>query len=261
MREKKKIQLANVVVGPDELRALEKYLSECYDRIDQDYQWVARLLRVRTTSGTEFESEDGGLFGHGGVIDSERIAQVDIDIRAYYEGPSIRVKIIHNPNDDIDSEVTVSGSDSTWVNGVVSQIDNIVKSWPAQPSWPRKYEIPLFLVVLAGVTTIIWWAIGLFGELLHYLDVIDEGALPDEGSFRLGDLFFWIGATFGAIMPTDALVKRFQALWPKVEIRTGPNHRQIETRRKAMLILLGSMVVVPILVSWLGEWVASLFSN
>jgi len=255
MIEKREVTIARVVITADNLRSLYDEIDKHFDYIKQHSDRVRRYCGLTTMDGTQYEAEGREMFEVGGIVDSKRISTLEIRVSGYSPDSSIWAEISHDPLGDKTNRIRVSGSDSTWVNGVVSKLEQLVSDWERQAKWPRIVAIPLWLVSTIGMAPAA--EILLFFVIVPILRLIGAANPDFSNEVAIETLRTAKGWALGcllSVLPARSLVARLVRLWPVVELKTGQDHQQIEHRRRRALGFIMTIVVIPTVMSFMIAW-------
>ncbi len=259
--ETRSLSLSNVVVTLDNIREIVKIMNESFAQV-KVLSYPKRSFSVKAYDGSKYTSESGAIFGQGGILDTKQIKDIDISFHDYSspQSPSIKVDILHGETSSygLNNQISVSGNDSTWVNGVMKRFENAIADWEKQPSWPRQVRWPLALLFAYGIGR------SLFLMILPVLYYIRDTFPPSSPSpnpspspftFIMGQTLF----TLVAAIPAAMLTEKFTDLWPDVELRMGREYAQVTRKRRNLVWLIMSFAVLPVLASILYDVLKSLY--
>jgi hypothetical protein len=183
----------------------------------------------------------------------------------------IQIKISHaiSSNDSYFNKLEVKGDDSTWVNGVLANLDEYLESVAPQNTTWKIYRPYLSALLSIGIGTIIMFSLLAIVNAVP-IDVSVE--TPTNSSSQLGSLLvnlaelspflgfilkygiFWFVGSFSSVMlGFSGLSNRLAELWPSVEIQVGPDHTLIERRRRFFLSQILLLGVLPLLLYLLSD--------
>lgn len=240
MKISKELKISGVVVKPANIRELAKKVYEEYGS-DKESDGKNINFILRGIDGTQYESEDIEVFSDGGILDTRRIVAVEMTYSNYTDDKRISIKLEHDIKDyGWRNVIFVSGPDEVWVNGVIKHFEDAIVNWEKQVNWPYKYSWLLTII----------FAIGINFPCSNILNFIIHLIKP-ESSVTLGPLFFSFFMV--GLLLALYIVDKLKELYPVVELRIGPEHTQLEVKRRRKLYAVISIVVIPLVISLIIE--------
>jgi len=200
---------------------------------------------------SQFNSKDGELFSDQSVISTKRVSEIIINYSSYDANQDISIALSHGGG-DYRNYVMISGADSTWVNGTLRTLEEIISSFKPQSRLFTEYK---------GIIEFVF-ALSIGSIYIYLLDLIPIAPLkgdPPEWAIKLASalkgfellfyflryvLAYWVG-----IWPAYYLMAKLEKLWPSIELQIGPEHTFIEKRRRAWIVTALLVGVVPLLTS------------
>lgn len=200
---------------------------------------------------SQFNSKDIELFSDHSVISSKRVSEIIINYISYDANQDISIALSHGGG-DYRNYVRISGADSTWVNGTLRMLEDIISGFKPQSRLFTEYK-GIIEFVFALSIGLMW---------IYLIDLIPIPPLkgdPPEWTIKLASalkgfellfyflryvLAYWVG-----IWPADYLMAKLKQLWPSIELQIGPEHTFIEKRRRAWLVTTILVGMVPLLTS------------
>lgn len=215
-------------------------------------QYTSRSIKITAFDGSIYEGESKEILANGGILDSKQIMSVRFYFRDNNHNVNLSISLAHDS--DFWNEVSVTGTDSLWVNGVIQKIENFLDSLEAQSTWAKKYSLTIkliFAVCIAYVSSNLFLRLSLF-LTAHYPP--DPNSAKISIQFAKWLLFFvMLGA---GLFPGHLLTGKITKLWPNVELQTGYDYHQIEKQRRNRVWLIFTIVIIPtaltILIDFLG---------
>nr|WP_321228672.1 hypothetical protein [uncultured Psychroserpens sp.] len=227
------------------IRSLFKNVQKIIDKNDDKSIGIYQKYSVRASDGSRYTSESNGIFKKGGIIDQKQIDAINFNYQDSKSGISIEINISHS-NSDWNNEFQVVGKDSTWVNGVVKQISEIIDSCESQKQWPNKYSI--FIKALFSIS------LGVFsGYVVLWLIVLlkteESSNVASETSWSLQtflSVFLFFGFfTMLSIIPSDIFYKKVKNLYKDVELQLGKDYQQLEKSKRRKINTIFTLVILP----------------
>ena len=199
-------------------------------------------ISVQCVDRSSYESGDLALLREDSPIRGKRITKMDIS--AY--GPDgdeqrwrIRIEIGHG--DYRGAGVLIEGRESIWVNGVMSKFNDLILAFAPQSTFVKRHWNLLCIFGALGIGCITY---NIFGAVMRF--VVQPSLEPESWRFRLfmQGIMSICGLSFS--MP---LVAKLSTLWPTIELATGPEHAQIERKRRVWLLNFTLLAIIPLIVN------------
>lgn len=218
---------------------------------------------IKCFDNSSFESINIDILNDDSVINRKRIKQIKISYE-YIGSKNIKLELNHGNNDKQNSNssyINVSGDESLWVNGTLSNLNELLSSFPPQNGFLNKYKswITGSIFVIGTLS---------FGFLI---DLQEDGAYSPYWSkfllnFSWNALFgqMFVGIFGGAVLvaySSPIITKYINLLWPSVELQIGPDHKQIEKRKRRASWLILTVFILPFTISILGGILLRLIIN
>jgi hypothetical protein len=241
--ETRRVKISNVIINLENLRELAKILDESAAKT-QTSKYRRKSFIINANDGSTYSSASSTIFLERGILDTKQITSIKMEFDDHNGKmkPSIEIAIEHGDDKwrSFSNYILVKGNDSTWVNGVTRQFENIIAGWEPQAAWPRYIK---------------WLASGLMAiafsrGVISLLEAI-AGRPIQATSLELILVYASLGA-FSAL-PAFLLVDSLLRLWPAVELRTGREYAQLLRKRRTRLGLIVTLVVLPLLMSLLYD--------
>lgn len=255
INESRTLVVKDKIVTMKDVRALALLISaeeSAADQSERNYREVS--FSVDTLEGSSFQSADPAIFSDDSPIARRRVIKIELSYRERSKDKRISVGIMHGDR-RYSNSVKVSGTDSKWVNGTISQIEQIICSMKPQNTVVSRCENPLGFVTAVSIGAITAWLIakgmpiipahpsaepdGVFLQLLRHVVSVPLGY------FALKYFAYYIIGLF----PGHALLSKLKSLWPSVELQIGPEHQQIEKQRRLWAVNVLVIGVIPLLLS------------
>ncbi|MEW5748049.1 MAG: hypothetical protein AB1793_04590 [Candidatus Thermoplasmatota archaeon] len=201
-----------------------------------------RKYILRSSDGTQYECDDAGVFAEGGRLYDKRIVYVEMVFENKDENKTISIRLEHGSDTDTNNVISVTGSQDIWVNGIRGTLEKIIGDAKPQVKFTKLRRfcmITLLPLVFAY----------LFTNTIVILTKLTEDAEWDSNAFWFLFLVFFIAAIYA--MPS--FVKRFENLYPRVELVTGPEHSRIGDVWKKRLWTAVAYILIPIGLTVLSE--------
>jgi hypothetical protein len=131
----------------------------------------------------------------------------------------------------------VSGNDSVWVNGILAKLTEIIDTAEPQPLFKKPLSIAALPLCIAF--NVVYFR-------LFYADI-------QRNKYGWIEGILTIGVPILSMVLFDKLPKYVDALWPDVELQTGPNYLQIPANKRKRITLLLTLIILPILTGFIYD--------
>lgn len=254
IRESRYAKIENKVVTLEGVHRLAQVINAEYLKTKLASQHASISFMAKCFDNSSFESEDVSLFSSDSVLNSKRIASFEISYYCYDVNAYVKIDLAHGDS-SYGNSITITGTESTWVNGIMKKLEEIVNSFRPQNRFVKNHRffVNSVLALSLGVvfTWIIRWVVSIFppepttniSQWEKLLSEIFERVPIVRVVFRC--LIGYPVGYFPALFITDKL----SSLWPSIEIQVGPEHTFIEKKRRNWVISVILLGILPLLVS------------
>jgi hypothetical protein len=248
--ESRKVRIQNRIITLADARRLASVLVAKYNETKADGKNARIKLSVTCVDESQFDSKSIDLFSDESVIASKRVSSIELSYSSYDSNQEILVSL-HHGRSDYQNYVTISGLDSTWVNGTLKKLEEIISGFTPQNQFLTKYKQVLQFV----------FALGIGSLYFHFIDLIPvapvegkpEWATKLASALKGFELLFlllkYMLAFMVGIWPALYLMATLEKLWPSVEVQIGPEHTFVEKQRRAWMAGAFLVGIVPLLTS------------
>lgn len=154
LKIRKKLKISEVIIKPENIREIAEIVYKEYSQdLEKNNQHPSLTFILISSDNTQYESEDVDVFLEGGILDSRIIIAIEMEYHNYSEDKRIFIDLEHTTSKwgSMGNEVTISGCDEIWANGVLKSIENCVSNWKKQETWSYKYKWPLTIIFAIGI--------------------------------------------------------------------------------------------------------------
>jgi hypothetical protein len=260
IKETRRFPLENVVVKPDDIRELASITTQAAEKSATQESQQRMSFAIVADDGSEYDSVTADVFAKGGILDTKQIQSISIVFSDYAKDSRISIHIIHGNVYAPGNQISVAGTDSTWVNGVTRQFEESVSRYQPQASWPRRAEWPLRILTALGIGRVFIAAEDfVLSHIIHIQPITPRPTWANSIEPLVGPIQWLLGLVAG-IAPSILLTDKLMELWPTVELRMGREWAQVSKRRRDRLWLVLSIGVIPLLLTGLydlGKYLAT----
>lgn len=241
--------IQNKVFSKDNVKNLWAKIKSEYDGSQSSHKSLE--IQINCSDGVSYSSESDDLIQDGDVIDNKKCSQISIDYHDYSQNRRISLSLSHGEKHG--NSLLVKG-DKNWTAGTFDTLNEVIESTKPQDHWLVKHKT-LFLLVVAI-------ALGYyFSRLIDFLPTSNEESSASVVGIRdflhknpiilnlVKILLFWLSGIIPAMWLRDWTLK----LWPHVEFDFGPEHKKVEKNRRQRLGLVFSIIILPLLLSFIYD--------
>jgi hypothetical protein len=257
--ESRIIKVRDKVITLDNIRRIASIISKHYNKTRESSNDRCRIKYNATCfDDSSFESSDISIFSDDSVLATKRVSYISIIYSSYESSESIDVSLSHG-NSDYRNHIKVSGSDSTWVNGMSTNLEREISAFLPQNKFLTEYKNILEIIFAIGIGSLYFYFISLIPFepsqvkiekppkwLLQFIIVIKDQII--FSSLIKYGLSYSIG-----IWPAYKLMDKLKSLWPSIEFQIGPEHSYIEKQRRLWFLAAFSVGIIPLIRSFLYD--------
>jgi len=249
--ESRKVRIQNRIITLADARRLASVLVAKYNETKGDGKDARIKLSVTCVDESQFDSKSIDLFSDESVIASKRVSSVELRYSSYDSNQEILISL-HHGRGDYRNYVSISGLDSTWVNGTLKKVEEIISGFTPQNQFLTKYKKVLEFVFALSIGSLYFY-------LIDLIPVAPGEGKPPEWAIKLAsalkgfELLFlllkYMLAYITGIWPALYLMEQLEKLWPSVEVQIGPEHTFVEKQRRAWMTGAFLIGITPLLTS------------
>src|ERR1043165_1193167 len=193
------------------------------------------LYSVDAMDNSSYESQSTSIFAENEIIDRKQISKVVMRLTLADNSKSIEVQMLQSQEKNLESYITVSGDDPTWVNGIMTRFTEVINTCEPQPQYAQWMDA-------AGIVLLLIFWVVMFNIFVGFKPYSDEVA---------GILAILV--LVGGILGVSKLTEYMKTLWPAMELQTGFGYQQIPAQKRNKVIWIMVTIVIPILLGGLYD--------
>lgn len=141
IREKRKLPFSFKRINSNIIRALSQIFEDEASLMRRDQSEYYLLYSIDASDSTSFESSSNEIFKEQFLMDTKVVQRVVMRFYTLDNARSIEIQIMHSiKNENSDNYILVSGNDSTWVNGTLHRLSEIIASAEDQSKINNRYS-------------------------------------------------------------------------------------------------------------------------
>jgi len=219
---------------------------------------------IRFDDNTKVESDSPEILHEEWLTERPRATAIAMRYRSYTLERFISVDLTRGDTWGR-SEAEVGGRDTDWVNSKFFALEQALKLARPQNIWLLRHPDLVLHIIALGLGSLVALTARIFGFVLAKLipPPTITFTLPfsvDTSKFPSLWLVFymlkWVWVWFLGICWGAFPIRRWLFnLWPTIEFDFGLPHFQIEKIRRERLALVATLVVIPILITLITDWI------
>lgn len=232
IRETRELKIKERVITLENVLCLAKILENERQRVS-DEAATELTFTASCTDSSSFSSQEPALFEKDSPLSKKRVGHIQMEFRHYKTMSRITIGLAHG-NGSWRNDVTISGTDSTWVNGTLKAIEETIDSFTPQNTFLYQNEKTLRIVFSLGLGSLYFWMASLIptapsAEMPGWAIKLNLvlSAIP-LGYY----LFKYAMAFLVGWLPSEILYNKLKDWWPSVELQIGPEHTLTEKQRR-----------------------------
>ena len=254
-KETRRLTVKNKVFTKADVQRLARFFSSEYEAVRDSEQssahYCALTFQVDCADGTSYESESVELLEDEGPIDIKKTNSLQMTLHTLDQKVDFSIR----EGRYSEGSLIVRGCDKHWVNGTFSTLEDIIDSVKPQDNWILRHRTSSLHLIALGTGSLIFL---LLDALVYpHIPPIEN---PSDSIQALRDyiwatpwfafLFAWFLRWFMGISVLAFHLRSWLLdLWPQIEFDFGPEHMNLEVARRAKVVAVFSIVIIPIAIA------------
>ena len=245
IREKRRLAFSYKRITPLTIRSFSEIIENEIKELQnegRDSYYV--MYSIDATDNTSFESQSNEIFAENQIIENRTVRKITMNFYTLDNSKNIEIKIVHSlTNENLENFILVSGDYPNWVNGILTRLSEVISLSEDQPKFNNRGYLIFIVWVLFNIV---------------YFRFTSSFINKSTANSWLPVLSILGAPILSAILLTK-LSNYIKAVWPTVELQTGPNYLQKprENRKKAELLFI--TIVIPLVLALLYDILKSNF--
>lgn len=261
IRETRELKIRERVITLENVLSLAKILEKERQRVSNEAD-TELTFAVSCSDNSSFSSQELTLFEKDSPLSKKRVDRIQMEFRHYKTKSRIVIGLAHG-NDSWRNDVTISGTDSTWVNGTLKAIEETIDSFSPQNTFLYQNEKVIRAVFSLGLGSLYMWVARLIPttpsaetpgwaiKLNLVLSAIPLGYYLFK--YAMAFLIGWF--------PSEILYNKLKAWWPSIELQIGPEHTLTEKQRRKWIANAFILGVLPLATSVIYDFIKVFFTS
>lgn len=234
IREKRRLTFNFKRITPKIVRNLSSILEqEVKEASDKNEYYILYSVDTQKSS---YESQSTIIFNEDQTIENQIVKKINMRFYTLDYSKNIEIQIVHSLKDEkFENFIMVSGDESTWVNGILGRLSDILNDAENQSKFYFQYG---GLVLFA-----VWLLFIIECFRLFTFDKINSTLAQ----------FLMLGIPLTMMLGAFKLHDYLEKVWPSIELQTGPNHFQFASQKRSKIKWLMATILIPILLAVLYD--------
>ena len=248
-REKRSSIICWHVFSKKDIRLLAQFLFTEYEEAQKLSHHSSIVFQLKCQGGISYESDSIQIFDDGGPIDIKKTEVIQMTFYDYSLDQIIDVSIAAGNND---GELSIRGTDKNWVQGNFTSLLEIIDSITPQKNIILKNKELLLHLIAIGIGSLFYFINSLLFQDIP-IQPINETSIAFLPFIVLLQHNKWLAYFFvlfliwliGIFTFAHPIQRWFLDLWPNIEFNFGPEHLNIQKRRRERIWVISTLIIFP----------------
>jgi hypothetical protein len=236
IREKRKLVLNRKRITPKIIRELSFVINDLVKQSKGSEDFLI-VYSIDATDDSSYESDSIIIFEENGILDTKIIKKINMSFVSFKNSKKIEIQLLHSEkNEDSENYIWISGSDSTWVNGLLKKFEDILGLSEPQTNLTSRY-LTLWFILLSALN------VSAIRIVNHHENEI-SGLLA---------LIVILGFPIASLYSLVVLQEYLYGTYPDIELQTGPSHFRVSLKRRKRINLILTLIILPVIITVLYD--------
>jgi hypothetical protein len=250
--ETRQLLIKNKIISFDDVFKLATIAYEEYrkGKSDENDSWSEFSLST-ICDDSSFNSSDISLLEKNSPLQNKRPLKISISA-AGRKPEKWMLEIELNQWEGARSYVLIESHDSIWVNGFLARFQDTVSAFKPQNTIVRDHTIALVILASIGFGCILSPFIIGFANMMTNPNPTYIPSHFDLLVRKYPVIYYLVTTLMSSVVgtfPGVFMVNKLKTLWPSLELAIGPEHTQIEKKRRNWILGFIVLVIIPLVVS------------
>ena len=245
--EQRDVTVTGRIIRLNDLKTIADHLTELWNN-QKDKSYSQLSFQAQCDDNSAFSSSSSDIFLPDSIISRKRVLTVKMTFRSGSYDKQASVELTHS-GPAYTNRILVSGDDSRWVNGTITNISEIIDAATPQNIFIRRHSAGLTLLLALGYGHLI---MPIFNIVVRNLPSSNPTINPSQRSIvQLAIIycFYYILLISIGFTPATYTMAKLKELWPPIELQIGPEHLNTERTRRTWLGIAFAGGVLPLIIS------------
>jgi hypothetical protein len=179
------------------------------------------------------------------ILSNKKIIEITLFFSEQVFNSRFKINIKHSDSHSTPGYVIVEGEDIEWVNNTMKILRNFFSTCRSQSTFVKENKLIIVALTVLALNFFLNNSIGLIALKMHLFPKFAMMSLSKNW------MFFTVILSLITLSPAFLIFQRLIKIWPRIEIQTGKDFRQIQREKRKKVLLLTSIIIVPTVISFL----------
>lgn len=245
--EQRDVTVANHIIRLSDLKGIAHHLEELW-REEKDKAFSRLTFQAQCDDNSAFSSSSSDIFLPDSVISRKRVIRVSMSFRSASYDKQVSIDLTHGGT-AYANRILVSGDDSRWVNGTVTNLSEMLDAATPQNTFIHRHFVGLSFLLAIGYGHLI---MPILNFVFRYLPPSNHTSDPAQRTnLQLAIIYcvYYIALIIMGSTPATFTMAKLKDLWPSIELQIGPEHLNVERLRRTWLGIAFAGGVLPFILS------------
>jgi hypothetical protein len=179
------------------------------------------------------------------ILRNRKIIEITLFFSEQVFNSRFKINIKHSDSHSAPGYAIVEGEDSEWVYNTMKIVKDFLSTCRSQSTFVQENKVYIVPATVLILNFFLNNSIGLIAQKMHLFPKFAMMSLSKDW------MFFTIILSLITISPAFLIYQRLLKIWPRIEIQTAKDDRQIQREKRNKVLLLTSIIIVPTIISFL----------
>jgi len=179
------------------------------------------------------------------ILSNRKIIEINLFFSEQAFNSRFKINIKHSASHSAPGYAIAEGEDIEWVNGTIKIVRDFFSSCRSQSTFIKDNKLSIIPATVLILNFFLNNSIGLIALKMHLFQRFAMMSLSKDW------MFFTIILSLITLSPAFLIYQSLLKIWPRIEIQTGKDFREIQREKRNKVLLLTSIIMVPIVISFL----------
>ena len=179
------------------------------------------------------------------ILSNRKIIEITLFFSEQVFNSRFKINIKHSDSHSAPGYAIVEGEDSEWVYNTMKIVKDFLSTCRSQSTFVQENKVYIVPATVLILNFFLNNSIGLIAQKMHLFPKFAMMSLSKDW------MFFTIILSLITISPAFLIYQRLLKIWPRIEIQTAKDDRQIQREKRNKVLLLTSIIIVPTIISFL----------
>lgn len=179
------------------------------------------------------------------ILSNRKIIEITLFFSEQVFNSRFKINIKHSDSHSTPGYAIVEGEDSEWVYNTMKIVKDFLSTCRSQSTFVQENKVYIVPATVLILNFFLNNSIGLIAQKMHLFPKFAMMSLSKDW------MFFTIILSLITLSPAFLIYQRLLKIWPRIEIQTAKDDRQIQREKRNKVLLLTSIIIVPTIISFL----------